>query len=268
MRLSPRRVPFVQFQREVRALLVRGRVLSERRAASWLRRWDKYVRLQWRKGRPPCVVADHLFRYENEKVVRARRDADRPEPGEIYENKRGDLWEVVGSSDTRVDVRRAGHRAGGSQLRWSKSALRNLKEVKKKELRAEAEAIAEAVAASEAPRVRVAADPNRGKKKMNRKKMSVSSHKRMLFAMYPGSRVGIHIYPSKGVFEVIYMTGGKGKTLGVYRSKKTAQQVIHVLALRKQFEGRKLDDMHGLIRSDIPGHRWTEKALKKRRTRR
>jgi hypothetical protein len=91
------------------------------------------------------MVADHLFKYEKQQVLRPRRDWERPEPGEIYETKRGDFWEVVGANDNRVDVRRAGHRVGSAQqLRWAKNVLKSLTEVKKKTLRTEAQAADEA----------------------------------------------------------------------------------------------------------------------------
>lgn len=144
---TPRRrhVPYAQFQAEVRGLLTKGRRITPRRAASWVRRYRKYVHLRWSEGRPPCMVADHLFKYETQRVLRPRRDWEKPEAGEIYETKRGDFWEVIGATDNRVDVRRAGHRVGSAQqLRWGKGALKGLKEVKKKTLLTEAQAADEA----------------------------------------------------------------------------------------------------------------------------
>lgn len=145
MASSRRHVPYAQFQAEVRALLTKGRRITPRRASSWVKRYRKFVHLRWREGRPPCMVADHLFKYETQRVLAPRRDWERPEPGEIYETKRGDFWEVVGANDNRVDVRRAGHRVGSAQqLRWAKSVLKSLNEVKKKTLRTEAQAADEA----------------------------------------------------------------------------------------------------------------------------
>lgn len=56
----------------------------------------------------------------------SRRDAENPRVGEIFESANGTRWEVVNVTETRVDVKRAGHRSSGP-LRWARSVLRTMK---------------------------------------------------------------------------------------------------------------------------------------------
>ncbi len=68
-----RSVPLARFRREVVALLVAARTAKPRLdSSSALRlvvRWDRMVRLRHAEGKPPCNVADHILRYEQDKAV-------------------------------------------------------------------------------------------------------------------------------------------------------------------------------------------------------
>ena len=74
---------------------------------------------------------------------RLSRDADAPRVGEIFESKNGTRWEVVAVKDHLVDVKRAGHRGGGSQYRWGKGVLKTMKGKSVKFEDARKEAVAE-----------------------------------------------------------------------------------------------------------------------------
>lgn len=142
-----------RFKREVTALII-ARGYSAPNAKRVVERWRKYVAKRWKDGRPPCSVSDHLMKFERENLVkpatdkkrfrlskpefhrvmrkrsrsktRHSRDAENPKVGEIFESRNGTRWEVVGVTENRVDVRRAGHRSSGP-LRWAKSVIKTLK---------------------------------------------------------------------------------------------------------------------------------------------
>jgi hypothetical protein len=146
-----------RYRREVVALLRVGRGIPRSRGTLLVKRWDKYVRARWLQGKPPCNVADHIGKFEREKLVkpardaqskrmtrtafarqmrpvatrrssRASRDADNPRMGEIYETRGGSRWQVVSTSDKLITVKRAGHRTEGPYA-WGKSSLKGMKQV-------------------------------------------------------------------------------------------------------------------------------------------
>jgi hypothetical protein len=145
-----------RYRREVVALLRVGRGIPRSRGTLLVKRWDKYVRARWLQGKPPCNVADHIGKFEREKLVkpardaspkrltrtafarqmrpvttrrgRASRDADNPHVGEVYETRGGSRWQVVSTSDKLITVKRAGHRTEGPYA-WGKSSLRGMKQV-------------------------------------------------------------------------------------------------------------------------------------------
>jgi len=146
-----------RYRREVVALLRVGRGIPRSRGTLLVKRWDKYVRARWLQGKPPCNVADHIGKFEREKLVkpardktnkrmtrtafarqmrpvatrrssRASRDADNPRMGEIYETRGGSRWQVVSTSDKLITVKRAGHRTEGPYA-WGKESLKGMKQV-------------------------------------------------------------------------------------------------------------------------------------------
>lgn len=146
-----------RYKREVVALLLAGRHIPRSRGKLLVKRWDKYVRARWLQGKPPCNVADHIGKFEREKLVkpardktkkrltrtafarqmrpvatrrssRASRDADNPRMGEIYETRGGSRWQVVSTSDKLITVKRAGHRTEGPYA-WGKESLKGMKQV-------------------------------------------------------------------------------------------------------------------------------------------
>lgn len=138
-----------QFRREVVALLAVGHQVPTSTGLRLIKKWDRYIKARWRQGKPPCAVSDHLWKFERERLVRPRpatsRDLRLPrgpsrkrratrrlarDPGDIYESKRGDRWEVVSEDDRKAFVRRVGHRQTGL-LPWSKTTLKSMKEIKK-----------------------------------------------------------------------------------------------------------------------------------------
>jgi len=66
-----------RYRREVVALLRVGRGIPRSRGTLLVKRWDKYVRARWLQGKPPCNVADHIGKFEREKLVKPARDASR-----------------------------------------------------------------------------------------------------------------------------------------------------------------------------------------------
>lgn len=142
---SPR--TFGVFRREVTALLA-AKGMSGEEATRTVLRWNDYVKARWSDGKPPCAVSDHLMRWSKEKIVcpckrggdpsprckvhgrRARRDADNPRPGEVYEAKTsGRRWEVVSVEGTRITMKPVGARSDG-QLVFSKSSLKGMRILK------------------------------------------------------------------------------------------------------------------------------------------
>jgi hypothetical protein len=146
-----------RYRREVVALLRAGHGIPSSRGTLLVKRWDRYVRARWLQGKPPCNVADHIGKFEREKLVkpardqsrkhmtrtafasqmspvggsrRASRDADNPHIGETYETRGGSRWQVVSTTDKLVTVKRAGHRTEGPYA-WGRSSLRGMKQVPK-----------------------------------------------------------------------------------------------------------------------------------------
>lgn len=81
-RVTPR--PFPRFQREVAALLVAGHRYTREKALSAVARWRRVVASRWHKGQPPCVVSDHIAKYEREGIIcpcgTSSRDPERHTP--------------------------------------------------------------------------------------------------------------------------------------------------------------------------------------------
>jgi len=139
---------FGVFRREVTALLA-AKGMSGEQATRTVLRWNEYVKARWGEGKPPCAVSDHLMRWSKEKIVcpckrggdpspsckvhgrrRARRDADNPRPGEVYEAKTsGRRWEVVSVQGERITMRPVGARSEG-QLVFAKSSLKGMRVLK------------------------------------------------------------------------------------------------------------------------------------------
>lgn len=61
--------PLARFRREVAALLVTSHRTDSARALSLLAKWDKFVRYRWSHKYPACNVADHIAKYEKQRVV-------------------------------------------------------------------------------------------------------------------------------------------------------------------------------------------------------
>ncbi len=142
---SPRTLEM--FRREV-AVLLAAKKMSGEEAIRAVAKWRDYVKDSWEKGKPPCAVSDHLYRWQKEKIVcpcrpggdpsprckvhgrRTRRDADNPRPGEVYEAKTsGRRWEVVSVDGGRIVMRPTGTRSEG-QLVFSKSSLKGMRLLK------------------------------------------------------------------------------------------------------------------------------------------
>jgi hypothetical protein len=51
-----------------------GHKISGQHAVRLIKKWDRYVQARWKQGRPPCNVADHLSKFEREKIVKPARD--------------------------------------------------------------------------------------------------------------------------------------------------------------------------------------------------
>lgn len=140
MPLAARTLP--QFRQEAAALLVVGKGWTAIRAAKAVVKWDRYVRKMWQQGKPPCSVADHIVKWEKEKVVcpckrrgckgcftrKTSRDPSDPQKGEVFESSRGNKWKVVEKANGLVYVESAGRKTPGS-LAWSPSQFRNMKSV-------------------------------------------------------------------------------------------------------------------------------------------
>lgn len=146
-----------RYRREVVALLAVGHKIPMTHGLRLIKKWDKYVRRRWSEGRPPCNVADHISKFERERLVKPARDpkpmrggkwvftrkkfrqtmfrpggrdADNPRLGEIYETRAGNRWEVVSVRDKLITVKRAGNRSEGP-FQWGKETLKGMKEVRK-----------------------------------------------------------------------------------------------------------------------------------------
>lgn len=149
-----------RYRREVVALLAVGHRIPTTHGLRLLKKWDAYVQARWRQGRPPCNVADHLSKFERERIVkpyrdparrrgktktmsrlsfmrqmrpvkstrRHSRDAENPRSGEIFETKAGNRWEVVDVTDRLIKVKRAGNRTDGP-FAWGRKSLSGMKEV-------------------------------------------------------------------------------------------------------------------------------------------
>ena len=116
------------FKREVTALLVVTYRYPSARAVRLVKTFSKYVRLRWSKGVAPCAVADHLQKWERERVLTGR-DAENPKEGEVFESRNGTRWRVTElEGEKKVKVERAGHRQSG-KLTWNKGAIRGMREV-------------------------------------------------------------------------------------------------------------------------------------------
>jgi len=70
-RTSPR--PLRQTEREVEALLIVGHGYRPREAERVVAKWSAYVKSRWAMQKAPCQIADHLAKFEREKVVEPRR---------------------------------------------------------------------------------------------------------------------------------------------------------------------------------------------------
>jgi hypothetical protein len=138
-----------RYRREVIALLKVGHKVRSQQALFLIRKWDRQVRAAWRRGKPPCNVADTLYRlckhtstkprFSSERphptashsvrdrgYARTRRDADTPHKGEVFETRAGNRWEVEEVTDKRVKVKRKGHRSEGP-FTWGRSTLKGMK---------------------------------------------------------------------------------------------------------------------------------------------
>lgn len=74
---------------------------------------------------------------------RTSRDASNPEPGEVYESRWGNRWQVVGKTPKgRIRVRRAPNRYEG-ELQWTPAMLARLKQVRAQEAKAVEKAVEE-----------------------------------------------------------------------------------------------------------------------------
>jgi hypothetical protein len=150
-RVVPRGGPdprsLAQFRREVAALLTHGQGFSRTRAISVVAAYDREVRSMWRRGKPPCLASDLLADLERERRrssrppgltgtsgnrpsrrrrrSRTRRDADKPEKGEVYASRYGNRWKVVDVEGARVKVERVPR--APETLLWSKGALRGMR---------------------------------------------------------------------------------------------------------------------------------------------
>ena len=149
------------FRREVAGLLTITHKYTRERALHAIAKWDAYVRKRWMYGKPPCHVADHIYRWEKEKTVcpcgrqtssshdpqrcrhrrrraRARtrtharrhnaRDAENPRTGEIFESRAGKRWRIDDVNEGRIVVESAGVRQVG-RLVWKKENLKGMRMV-------------------------------------------------------------------------------------------------------------------------------------------
>lgn len=136
------------FRREVVTLLA-SRGFSGQDATRLVIRWDDYIRARWSMGRSPEAVADHLGRWQKERIVcpckkngdpsprckvhgkrrRTSRDASAPRVGEVYEAKTsGRRWKVVNVDGDRITMEPVGARSEG-RLLWAKQSLKGMKQV-------------------------------------------------------------------------------------------------------------------------------------------
>jgi hypothetical protein len=60
---------------------------------------------------------------------RVSRDADNPKPGEKFNSKRGDVWEVVSENGPLIRVKKVGFKDVG-ELVWSRGTLKHMKMVR------------------------------------------------------------------------------------------------------------------------------------------
>lgn len=169
-----------RFRREVVVLLHVGHRVSPREGLRLIKKWDRYLKSRWRMGKPPCSVADHIAKFERERLVRPEsrhaadpsrrrrrrrygRDADSPKEGEVFESRTGNRWRVKSVSEKRLAVERAGHRSAGP-FTWGRGALKGMKEVDRKVANAE---IKQELKGSE-PLTLFDPDGRRGKGKKNK----------------------------------------------------------------------------------------------------
>lgn len=137
------------FRRRVMTHLVREHRVSASDAVRLLSRWDKYIRARWNDGHSAESVAGHLAKWSREKIVCPcgsanhtardharrrrggwyRRDAENPQPGEVFESKEGKRWAVRSMTpEGKIVVDSAGLRPTGTLI-WNKRALARMKEI-------------------------------------------------------------------------------------------------------------------------------------------
>jgi len=156
------------FRREVAGLLTITHKYTREHALRAIAKWDLYLRKRWSDGKPPCHVADHIYRWEKEQVIvcpcgrrtspshdpdrcrhrhrtsrariqhhtrrsrrhsrRVSRDAENPRSGEIFESRAGKRWRIDDVNEGRIVVESAGVRQVG-RLVWKKENLKGMRMV-------------------------------------------------------------------------------------------------------------------------------------------